>query len=103
MRWLALVILLVCQPAWAWFLDGATLYRVCTSGDRLDAAGCEGFIVGVFDSVDTSGADLCPPAQRSASEIVDVVIDFLAEHPEHHDRAAASVVRYALTTSFSCG
>jgi hypothetical protein len=102
MRWLTLAILLVCQPAWGWFLDGGTLYRVCTSGDRVDAAGCEGFIIGIFDGADTTGANLCPPAQRSASEIVDVAIAYLEAHPEHHDRAAASIVRYALLTAFSC-
>lgn len=102
MRWLALVMLLACQPAWGWFLDGGTLYQVCTSGNRTDAAGCEGYIIGVFDSADTSEADLCFPDELPASALVDVVIGYLGTHPEHHDRAAASVVRYALVTAFSC-
>jgi hypothetical protein len=102
MRWLMLVSLLISQPAWGWFLDGATLFEVCTSGDRADAAGCEGYIIGVFDSADTAAANVCLPERRSASQVVDVVIAYLGRHPNQHGRAAASLVRYALVTAFPC-
>lgn len=87
------------------FMTGNTLYEEC---QRPNNSNCVGYIMAVSDTL-TDGAamrrgssNLCVSAGVEITQLVDVVISFLRDHPQHRHASASSIVIYALERAFPC-
>jgi hypothetical protein len=98
--------------------DGNQLYSDCQawhrnmvlSGHRITfatnnpqglygAGACWGYVLGVVDSIPT-GEGFEPASTVRASQYIDVVTDYLRDHPELRDRPAYLLAREALSKAF---
>ena len=86
------------------FEDGNALYRYCVSTSAFDQGVCLGYVVGIGDVIQEKRAAFvaCFPAQAMSDQLRDVVIRFLASHPEKLPLSAAGLVGEALQTTFPC-
>jgi hypothetical protein len=93
----ALVALLWCSSSFAQgFLHGDELYAFCTKAKQTpQKATCAGFIIGVVDAL-TGTHDICLPKEIIGQQVMDIVVDYLREHPETRQNTAASEVGAAL-------
>jgi hypothetical protein len=59
-----------------------------------------GYILGVHDV--SSGVSICSPSQAIAGQLVDIVLKYLAEHPQKLHEKASDLVLNALSLAFPC-
>ena len=84
------------------FLDGNMLHSYCSSVSARERSACEGYIAGYMDMLyifhDPAKAN-CDFATNS-SQMMDIVINYLKEHPEkrHHD--GSSLVLTAMANAY---
>jgi hypothetical protein len=110
MRTLALAVLAAALPlsaARSEFTTGNSLWTLCN-----EAAGtwCVAYVEGVADVLlpiwakggDFNGWRACIPKDAIGSQVTDVVIKFLREHPEWRHFTASSLVAQALAQAFPC-
>ena len=89
----------------AQFKNGNRLYEDCTGDVRTMGPGiCMGYIAGMADDIlfDESREQICLRAGITVKQVVDVVTNWLAAHPEDRDMPASSLVRFALRKAFPC-
>jgi Rap1a immunity proteins len=94
-------------PALADFQDGNSLYNLCTGQD---VAECVGYVEAISDalSLETSrgenlyGWTACIAPVATGLQVKDIVVKYLAFHPETRHCGAASLVSAALGAAFPC-
>ncbi len=60
-----------------------------------------GFVIGVHDA--SKGRFFCPPSDKSTmTTLVDIVIEYLKEHPENINKTGNELVTAALKKAFPC-
>jgi hypothetical protein len=85
------------------FLTGNGLYQNCTSSNDLDKAICLGYVMGVTEGLQSRHTTCVPKgAGVSGGQIMDVVTNYLRDHPEARHYAAFSEVELALKKAFPC-
>src|SRR5262245_19561589 len=103
------------------FTDGNELFDACegfrTQGtlspdEILRFRYCEAYTVAVADTLAWLKAGLrastaknvkyCPPKGAESHQLTSVAVDYLRDHPEKRDLAAASLVANALAKGFPC-
>ena len=94
------------------FENGNNLFGVCSDDHHFNQAYCKGYTVGVADAlmiVNSQVANVgsmpsvCLPKDHVAPEQVrDVVVQYLAAHPETRHEAAAGNALKALLAAFPC-
>ena len=113
MKWTslaAIVVALAPTVAHALYLEGNDLHRDCAMPEKT-AQGqyCLAYVTGVFDTIDAfrqvqkTKPMICAPVQATPGQIVDVVREYLNEHPEKRHMAAVVLVGAALQNAFPCG
>lgn len=92
-------------PSYANFLTGNDLYEKCNGGN-IEQMVCMGYIEGVSDSLDLARANnsrqQCVAVGVTAGQIKDVVVQYLAIHPEKRDWDAGILVISALGNAWGC-
>jgi hypothetical protein len=98
--------MIACLPsASADWQSGTTLLEHCV-GQRI--LFCHGYIEGIIDmemfvknNLNLKG-DFCIPKNVTAKQLVDIVTQYLNEHPVERRYTAASEVYIAITSAFPC-
>jgi hypothetical protein len=91
------------------YVSGNSLNAWCMSASQSQRGLCDGYILGIADALEVSkigGFAACIPAQvrtRSWAQILNVVKQFLASHPEKRPLfSATTLVASALAEMFTC-
>ena len=88
------------------FLRANQLYSLCSSEVKLDNAVCEGYIIGVNDSVFSGHLSnifqVCYPAGVSIEQLRLVLVKYMETGPEKLHFVAEGVVAEGLATVFQC-
>ena len=95
------------------FVDGHTLHAQLTvfqqmlageskasPGEKMNAMGAAGYVVGVAD-IDNN-AEFCLPKPITRGVVISVVTDFLNGHPDEWNQTAAVDVGIALKLAYPC-
>lgn len=85
------------------FFTGERLYSICT---RPNHGTCSMYVAGVLDGIfltrsKLGAAALCP-AKINNREAGAIVLDYLENHPDLREHAAAVVVRKAMAEKLDC-
>lgn len=87
------------QPAW----DGNRLLEVCARPTaRQRTSDCDVFIRGAIDRYHEFLATRCAPRQVRFGEIVEIIVQYLQEHPADRQRPANDLILASLTEAYSC-
>lgn len=108
-------------PVEANFITGKVLYEICTPQDTdPDAAvmmsECRGFIVGVFDGIEAASSVVtysqnrqedpvkltCNTSGVTADQLIDIVVRYLEDRPEHRNKPASLLIVDAFSRAFPC-
>jgi hypothetical protein len=89
------------MSAFSHFLTANDLYAHCTVPESAERLYCTGIIVGLADAFEHDGT-MCPPDGASVSQVVDVVVQYLRDHPEKRHYAIANEAALALKQAFPC-
>jgi hypothetical protein len=98
----------VAQPYQHAFHSGNSLLEMCSHGQySADNSYCLGYIAGMADAIDAANGSLlgwraCPPNEATEGQIMDVVVQFLSQHPESRHYTASSQIARALANAFPC-
>ncbi len=88
------------------FLRANQLYSLCSSESKLDNAVCEGYIIGVNDSVFSGHLSnvfqVCYPAGISIEQLRLVLVKYMETVPEKLHFVAEGIVAEGLATVFQC-
>jgi hypothetical protein len=88
------------------FEDGNGLYALCTSNNLGEQVHCMGYIEGVVDTMkDIDRAfnkPQCVPDGTHAKQTVDVVVNYLRDHPVERSYSASSDVYAAVAQAWNC-
>jgi hypothetical protein len=104
MRLMTLVVaagLLWPPSAFAQFWDGNELYEDCTAQSATDWGVCHGYVIGLADARIIDGT-ICVPNGVEVRQVVDIVVQYLREHPESRHIAAERLAEGALKRAFPC-
>jgi len=83
------------------FENGNDLYTRCISADVQYVAYCSGYVAAMTDILNAQrGA--CPPAQMPLKQSVDIVTNYLRDHPETRHYAAWQQGFKAISAAFPC-
>jgi hypothetical protein len=94
-------------------ISGNQLYNYCTATyaktttDQWLAGGtCFGYVTAVVDALSpgnsVNGFKACVPVNADMNQIVDVVKNFIHDHPEKRHLVATGLVAEAFATAFPC-
>ena len=103
-----LLSLLTISKAYASFQNGNTFYQECQpSSDYINSAICMGYVEGVTDTFIVLTAVqkkkiVCMSSDVSARQSFDIVLKYLADHPETRNMEAEVIVMMALKNAFPC-
>jgi hypothetical protein len=108
--WCALTALAISLPAQAREVrDGALLLRLCLSADKLDEHMCNGYLLGVWDTVafyqrtKVMPMLVCyPGVVANRDELRSAVIKHLGDHPGVQEYDAPSATVAALMATWPC-
>jgi len=101
------------SPVWADFKDGNKLYTACQEEDDnsvsyvQQSAECHGYITGVIDAI--NGPDrgvgdftFCVPPEALGLQVMDIVTNWLSNHPQDRHYGAHALVAIALSEVWPC-
>ena len=86
------------------FETGDELFDLCnvpTVDQRHFNDPCSGYIAGVSDVLNSQGR-ICTPKTVTIHQTVDVILNYLREHPAQRSMAAPVLTRTALGQAFPC-
>jgi hypothetical protein len=102
----AMALLTLTAEARAAFMDGNALHADCTSNNYVERGTCLGYVEGVVDNLDeirsAQNVRRCIPDGTVGHQVVDVVVNYLREHPEGKSYAASSLVIFAVLQAWNC-
>ena len=88
------------------FLRANQLYSLCSSESKLDNAVCEGYIIGVNDSVFSGHLSnifqVCYPAGITIEQLRLVLVKYMETVPERLHFVAEGIIAEGLATVFQC-
>ena len=88
------------------FYTGTKLYNLCRADTPIDEALCEGYILGVQDSIYSGHLsehfDVCLPEGVEPGQLRLQLIKFIENNPDIMNFAAEGLVAKSLETSYSC-
>src|SRR5437016_4427435 len=84
------------------FMSGDDLYRDLTSTALVDQATSRGYVIGAADASEKSAWCHANPERISRGQVLDIVKNFLAAHPELGHHSADSLVAGALNAVWPC-
>lgn len=90
-------VLLLTPAAHGGAFDGNELQEECNQS----ATFCQGYVAGVFDA-ESFFPTLCVPDEASYGQLVDVVTQWLRDHPERRHESAVRLVVQAINEKFPC-
>lgn len=95
------------SPVQADFHNGNTLLALCNdNGSDLLWGACSGYVEAVTDVLShgaiIAGGKTCTPENATSSQVRDIVVRFLVNHPEERHFSAESLVTKALFEAFPC-
>ena len=102
-----------CDLAQAGFESGNQLFDSCTAkeGSTLyfqRQARCNAYIIGVYETTiffaqyNDVGKMICVPDGVTAGQLVDVVTNYMSQHPENRHYVASNIVLISLGVTFRC-
>ncbi len=91
---------LLSSAARAEWMSGEQLAEVCSTTVPVDRAMCLSYVMGVMDGVRYLDAPPRTPIGTSAGEVRDVVVVYLAEHPEARALQGREIVRAAVVAAW---
>jgi hypothetical protein len=81
------------------FLTGNKLYEFCTS-HGIESTVCRSYVMGVVDAYNSDKT--CVPEHVAASQLTDIVADWLFSHPASRHISAPKLVVEAIQKQFPC-
>ena len=100
----ALMALAVSRTATAGFESGGSLLEHCTKSDKLIEQACLGYIAAVADALEggrfVAKAPQCLPVDIQLSQLRDVVVKYLQNHPTTRNRDAVFLVSAAIVNKW---
>ena len=88
------------------FVRANQLYNLCTSDSKIDNAVCDGYIMGINDSMYSGHLGnifkVCPPPGVTPSQVRLIVVKHMQTIPEKLHFVADGVVAEALAMTFQC-
>ena len=95
------IVALTYGPANSFFDDGNKLLELCRGGE--DDRTCVGEIVGHYDMMEEIGYHCEGATHATKSQMRDVVLKFLDDHPALRNKHSAAALSFgAFTVAFSC-
>lgn len=91
---------LTASPARAEWMNGSQLHDACTSSAAVDRAMCLSYVMGVLDGYRALPQPPVVPEDISAGKVRDVVVAYMADHPEVLERQGRTVVKSAITDAW---
>ena len=89
-----------------YFYNGTKLYNLCRSDTPINEALCEGYILGVQDSIYSGHLSdhfsVCLPEGVEVDQLRLQLINFIENNPNIMNFAAEGLVAKSLETSYSC-
>jgi len=86
------------QDTYRAFADGNALYSACSNPDKIY---CAGYVAAMSDALQRE-KHVCMPVEVKVGQAVDVVMDYLRDHPEQRHYNAISLGQAALEPAFPC-
>lgn len=87
-------------------LYGKDLFRLCTSQERGLISACEGYILGVQDSIQSRGLEmpisLCFPSGVTVTAMRAELVKFMDSRRHLHEEPATQFVARMFAKEFSC-
>lgn len=105
LRLLSTLPLLFASPVWADFRTGNMLLEDCSSELYIDQGVCLGYVMAITDVLNSNnlyGFSACVPTKVIASQVADVVQQWLLQNPQERHYAGNSLVALALSEAFPC-
>jgi Rap1a immunity proteins len=92
------------KPSSRAFETGNSLYATCTTDHTAFSEGyCMGFIAGTADTMEGIRiSNICSPEKATVGQVRDVVLKYLAEHPETRQNSAFDLIQEALVKAWPC-
>jgi len=88
------------------FVKANQLYDICNSESKVDVAACEGYIMGVNDSIYSGHlskkVQICMPPGITPSQNRLIVVKHIEKIPERINFVADMIVAEALALAFKC-
>jgi hypothetical protein len=89
------------------YIYGSDLLRDCSAGFSQSVSRCEGYLVGVHDTVrayeEWGGVrEVCSPKRTSPAHLRSTVVDYLRARPDYFSGQAASVAVLAFRDKYPC-
>jgi hypothetical protein len=84
-------------------VKGTTLLKACTGSSTM---ACDAYVDGFGDAIEAEGkanAVACIPPSVTGSELRDVLVKFLKEHPEDQHLKASALATRAFGKAYPCG
>jgi hypothetical protein len=84
-------------------VKGTTLMKACT-GAKLEQ--CDAYVDGFADAISAGGKDhalACIPIPATGTELRDVLVKFLKDHPEDQHLKASTLASRAFAKAYPCG
>jgi hypothetical protein len=89
-------------PEYPIFKTGDDLFQDCSAPPGApELAICSGYVLGVSDALEMLKV-ACPPLNATPRQVVDVVTNYLNDHPKTRRYAAAGEATLALRQAFPC-
>ena len=90
-----------------YFYSGTKLYNLCRADTPINEALCEGYILGVQDSIYSGHLsehfNICLPEGVEPDQLRLQLINFIENNPNIMNFAAEGLVAKSLETSYACG
>jgi len=77
---------------------GVTLMKACTGADT---KACDAYVDGYGDAISGHGV-ACIPIPATGTELRDVLVHYLKNHPEDQHEKAATIVKKAFSKAYPC-
>jgi len=85
------------------FQSGNELYSYCTDTAAVADTYCIGYIEGIADTMRHDNNQVCGELYHvTGTQVKDITVQFLQQHPEQRQYAAESLVRLAMSAAFPC-
>ena len=89
-----------------YFYSGTKLYNLCRAGNTIDEALCEGYIMGVQDSIYSGHLSdhfsICLAEGVEPDQLRLQLVNFIENNPDIMNFAAEGLVAKSLETSYAC-
>lgn len=99
-RFIALTLVALCATCRAEFVDGNGLLNAINGSTTADRMHSLGYIVGVADTL--RGISFCPPDNVMASQLRDMVRQYLEINPGIRHMSGDVIVSYVLKSAWPC-